>query len=502
MKQDIPFTDAELRALGQRVQKGQEPPESLDLLTAAEASRLELLMSPPGMSAADPRPDWQQVPLDLAKGIAQSVPKAIIGAGKLVHQIPGVSQGIDALYGALGGPGMDSRAMMDQAAADPALQADTGAMKAGQFLGDAAMFAASPSGKVKAVQAAPKLVRGGVEMARQALGSGAIGAAQGGDVKAGVPAAAFGAAAVPVAGAAKATAQWLGDRAVPLVRSGIKPLWSDLSKQAGASTVGQEKLADRLAKFIIDNGITDSAKAERIVLEAENTIQGMVGAQVTDAPERAGRYLAKLRASAARQGLPEGDVAIITRAARELLRGRHGYTAVKTFQPSGAVTTTRLPRQDMTAAEALDTARQSGRWGNRKSWGEQKGAAMEASKTVERADRDAVKATVKGSAPVFNRQGQAIQAKKVFTRGEFRQANRDSLGMPTVLAGAAELAAGKPPFMAMAAEFVRRNQVRMGVWADRLSTAIQRNDVETAAAILRKFGVGAASQAFEPDQQE
>jgi hypothetical protein len=66
--------------------------------------------------------------------------------------------------------------------------------------------------------------------------------------------------------------------------------------------------------------------------------------------------------------------------------------------------------------------------------------------------------------------------------------------MPTIIAGAAEMAAGKPPFMAMAAEFARRNQVRMGVWADRLSTAIQNNDVETAATILRKFGVGSAAQ--------
>jgi hypothetical protein len=233
---------------------------------------------------------------------------------------------------------------------------------------------------------------------------------------------------------------------------------------------------------------------------------------MTDAPARSLRYLAKLRASAARQGLPEQDVATIESAAKELLQGPHGMDVPVPRQVPSAVlnaqgqpyTTTvmgteRRLRPGMPANEALEVARGSGRWGNRKAWGEQKGASTEASKTVERADRDAVKAAVPAAKPVFNRQGQAIQAKKVFTRGEFRQANRDSLGMPTIIAGAAEMAQGRPPFMAMAAEFVRRNQVRMGVWADRLSTAIQNNDVETAATILRKFGVGTIAQSG--DQQ-
>jgi hypothetical protein len=419
-------------------------------------------------------------------------------------------EAIDKLYGLFGAGDMNSQAMMDQAQADPRLQASSPAMKAGQFVGDAAQFVASPSGKVKAAQALPRRARGAVEMGRQATAGGLLSAVQGQDPTTGAVA---GAAGVPVAGAAKGTAKWLGERAVPLVRSGIKPLWSDMSKQAGASVVGADKLADRLARFIIDNRITTGAKAEAIILDAERAIQRAVGDQATDAPMRAMRYLDRLEQSAAKQGLPAQDVATIRGAAQELLEGPHGMDVLwdvpgapintgildaagkPVMRPGPMVTnTTRVLRREMPANETLEVARGSSKWGNRKSWGEQKGASTEASKTVERADRDAIKRAVPESRPAFQRQGQAIQAKKVFTRGEFRQSNRDSLGMPTIIAGAAEMAAGKPPFMAMAAEFARRNQVRMGVWADRLSTAIQNNDVETAATILRKFGVGSAAQ--------
>jgi hypothetical protein len=459
-------------------------------LTEDEAKRLEQFADP-----EDPRPDWRNVPGELVKGLGKSAARAAVGAGQLVHQIPGVSRAVNALYGLAGVPDMDSAAMMAQAGEAPELTPQTPSERAGKVIGDVAQFALSPTGKVKAAAQLPRLARGAVEMARQGTAAGLVSGIQGNDPAVG---AALGAAAPVVAAGAKAAVRGVGGMAEPLVRSGIKPLWSDMSKQAGASTLGQDRLATRLARFIIDHGITDAKKAERIILDAEAEIQSMVGAQVTDAPQRALRYLDALKNSAARQGLPEQDVRIIAQAARELLRNRHGYTAVKTFYPSGRVAVTRAPRRDMTAAESLDAARRSSQWGNRKAWGEQKGAATEASKAVERADRDAVKQAVPQSRPVFQRQGQAIQSKKVFNRGEFRQANRDTLGMPTIFAGAQEVTHGKAPFVAMAAEFLRRNQVKMGVWADRLASALQRNDVETIAFILQRFGVGLGAQTPPP----
>lgn len=48
MKQEIPFTDAELRELAARVSRGEESPDAIDLLSDDEANRLMALTSRPG----------------------------------------------------------------------------------------------------------------------------------------------------------------------------------------------------------------------------------------------------------------------------------------------------------------------------------------------------------------------------------------------------------------------------------------------------------------------
>ena len=96
-------------------------------------------------------------------------------------------------------------------------------------------------------------------------------------------------------------------------------------------------------------------------------------------------------------------------------------------------------RGQVSAREALESARKSGQWGTRKQWGEQKGATTEAKKAVERAQRDAVKVAVPDAKPLLQREGQALTAADVLDRMAQRASNRDPLSLP-----AAVIAQGRP----------------------------------------------------------
>jgi hypothetical protein len=162
--------------------------------------------------------------------------------------------------------------------------------------------------------------------------------------------------------------------------------------------------------------------------------------------------------------------------------------------------TSRALRKDVGPQEALELARGGSRWGNRKAWGEQKGASREASKAVERANRDAVKEAVPETRPLLRRQGQAIESKKALDRMEFREANREPISPFDVVTAAAETAGGRPPILATARHFLWNNKLKMGVWARRLEHAIQTGNTRDAADILGRFGVNAATQAASPAQ--
>ena len=237
----------------------------------------------------------------------------------------------------------------------------------------------------------------------------------------------------------------------------------------------------------------------------------------TDAPQRAERYLDALKRSAAKQGLGAEDVAAIVRKQRELLKSsplsEDVTTTVMKPSPSGLVgpngqpvqvptsVKSRALRTDVSPGEALDIARSTSRWSTRKQWGEQKGAAVEAEKAVERAARDAVKASVPGAKEQLQTQGKAITAKKILDRKAFREANRDAVSLPAHVVGAAELAQGRVPILAMAANWLRNNQLKAGVWADQLASALKRNDVKTVTRLMNRIGGSAAnvaSQASSP----
>lgn len=343
----------------------------------------------------------------------------------------------------------------------------------------------------------------------EAAGAGTVSAVHGGNpLEAAAVAAAFPFADLGLTAAGNAA----GRVAPKLVRSAIKPTVTAMKQQAGASVSGINAQADRLVKFILDKGITSAGKAQKIIDDAETEIASLLTdakGVATDAPQRAQRYLQALEESASRQGLPADDVATIRGKMKELLQSsplsRDAKQIVLEESPHGLVDqygnpvlvpvekTTRELRDDVDPLEAMGIARSSSKWGNKKQWGEQKGAATEASKAVERAARDSVKRSVPGATAPLQREGQAIKARDVLDRQAFREANRDTLGLP-----AHALAAGGHNVLALASNWLRSNGTRTGVWAKRLSDAVNSGDAKAAREILVKLGVATGAESLEP----
>lgn len=465
-----------------------------------------------------------QIQSDLGAGIAKGAAGTAIGLGSLLHKVPGVSAAVDSLYGLAGVPVDSGRAMANPAAARSALGLDPSnltqrvgatAEQIGEFFipgAQAEKAATAIAGKVAPrvpamLQSAARLVP---RMATEAAAASGVTAAQGGNPVMGAAAGAVGPAVGAVADGAVAA---IGKSARPLVRAALKPTVTEMKRQAGASVTGIDAQANQLADFIIKYRLTTPDKAEAIIVDAERELQRLVtGAKgVTDAPQRAERYLDAIKRSAAKQGLGAEDVAAIVKKQRELLASsplsEDVVTVVQRPSPSGLLgpngqpvmmptnVTTRALRTDVSPAEALDMARSTSRWSTRKQYGELKGASVEADKAVERAARDSVKASVPGAADQLQMQARAITAKKVLQRQAFREANRDAVSLPAHVIAAGEIAQGKVPIMAAAANWLRNNQLKTGVWANRLSAALKRNDVQEVSRIMNRLGVAETAQA-------
>jgi len=464
---------------------------------------------------------------DVARGFGKSLLNTVSKMGDVAGNLPTGSldargrpvtlrQAVDTLYGT---PGLSKTAFREaEQVTEPTTtnQRIGGALEqVGEFLipaGAAEKLAATVAAKAAPVFAnAPRLVRAAVKaapnVAAQSAAASGTAAVQGADP---TTAAVLGAAG-PVVGAAAAPAsRYLGAKAEALVLSAVKPTVASLRRIAGASATGLEVQASKLARFILDTGATTPEKMRTILTKAEQELQRVLATKnaPTDAAERSIRYLKALENSAAKQGLPEADVATIRNAAAEVLKGEMGKDVVTAAPTLGADIVganglpikiwqpkpTRVLRDDVMADEALTRARANSRWDTRKAWGEQKGAQLESSKAVERAQRDAVKAAVPEAAPILRRESQAIKAIEALDRMAQRTGNRDALSLPGAVVAAGEIAGGKVPVLGVVAHWLRNNQMKAGVWAEKLSKAIQNGDVQEATAIMNRIGVGAAAQ--------
>lgn len=443
--------------------------------------------------------------LELFKGAGKQAGETAVNLGGLVQKIPGVSSLTDTLYGT---PGVSQASFApnspireDLKRTNPVQQAGATIEQTAEFMVPSAAaerFAATLAGQLPA--AVPRLLP---SMAAQGASNSAVAALQGSDpTVAGIT----GVVTPPAVRGAVTGVKAIGNLAEPLVRAAIKPTVTALRQIAGASREGLDAKASQLVKFIIENRVTSPDKALNIFKESEQELQRLLTAKnpPTDAPQRAMRYLEALERNAAKQGLPTEDVAILRTKMGELLENSMGKDVVTmvpqphptlinptTNQPFTVLVpqTSRVLRTDVTATEALDSARASSRWQTRKQWGEQKGTSIEATKAVERGQRDAIKAAVPEARPILQREGQAIQVGKVLDRMQLRQANREAVSMPAQFVGAVEMTQGKLPVLAFASNWLRNNGLKAGIYADMLRKAVSSGNAKEAAWLLERLGV-------------
>lgn len=446
---------------------------------------------------------WMDALGGVVSGAAKGVPRTVGGLGQMVHMIPGVSRGMDAL---LGQPGVSEESF--EAVREATAPQGT-AEKVGQGLEQTAEFVAIP-GPSK-VRAASKGVKAVLGLGRAATGAG-LARAQGASPEASVAAGVL--TAVPVGEGVQAVGRWAKSRAVPAVRAAIKPTVTAMKRIAGASATGIDAKANGLVEFIIENRLTTPEKAVKIFEQAERELQRLLSVRnaPTDAATRAQRYLEALERSASRQGLPAADVAALRNAQAQLLEGPLGKDVVTMVSrphptlvdPRGnpimvlVPETSRELRQTVPAAEALRGARASSQWSTRKQWGEMRGVDKEARKAVERGQRDAIKDAVPGSREILKREANALQAAEVLDRMGFRTANRDVISLPAWVAAAPAAAQGKVPVLAMAANWLRNNQMKAGIYANDLARAIEQGNVTQVAVIMQRLGVGGLLEPARP----
>lgn len=444
---------------------------------------------------------------DLMIGAGKGAVHTAIGAGRLIDKVPGVTRMLGAIPA-------DAEAQLGLVPTNTLQRVGMGAEQVGEFLvpgGASERAAAAVTAKLapgfvnapRLVQAATKIVP---RMATQGATNAGVAKLQGGDA---VTAGAI-SAALPVAGAAaEQLSPFLRGKAESMVRFAIKPTVSSLKKIAGASMEGLDAKANALVRFVVDNGLTSAQKARQLFADTEQQLKQVLAKStaVTDAPQRAARYLSALENSAAKQGLPVEDVAQIRNAAAELLNGPMGkdvVTMVPTphptlVDPQGKPITVLMPqttralRTDVSPSEALDSARASSRWSTNKQWGEQKGTTTEATKAVERAQRDATKAAEPAAQPLLQTESKAIQAIGALDRMAQREGNRAQVGLPAHV-----LAAGGHGVLAVASNLLRNGSLPGGVWLGRLAKAVATNNVRQTAWILSELGVGLDAQQENP----
>lgn len=358
---------------------------------------------------------------------------------------------------------------------------------------------------------APTGAAGKVKLASEIGKAGLLTKAQGGT---GGQAATSGVltAVVPGAGAVVKGAQALRASAHPLVRAAIKPTVTALKRVAGGGNLDAKARA--LVDFVIEHRLTTPEKARALFTRTEQELQAILAKNpaATDAATRASRYLTALERSAAKQGLGADDVAQLRNAAAGLLEGPMGDDVVTMVSqahptlvnPQGqpiqvlVPQVTRQLRSSVPADEALESARASSRWSTNKQWGEMKGTSVEAQKAVERAQRDAVKAAVPEAKGALAVESKALKSEEVLARMQQRAGNRDTVSLPAHVIAAGELASGRVPFLAFAANWLRNNQLKAGMWADRLGKAIEEGNTPQVTEILKRLGVGAAAQQMRP----
>ena len=382
---------------------------------------------------------------------------------------------------------------------------------------DADRRSRTPSGTVQgAMMAAP--FTGGMSiptaMATTAAGAFAGGLADGDTAEDAAWGAAREGALQGVGGTMIKGGQAVARQAVPLVRSYLKPTMSMLRHRAGIEGEAPNAVANRIAKFIVDEKLTTADKARRLVETTGRQIDDAAAAAeranpelALDTAERIPRYLTGLLRRVERQILPGRDRAAIQNVAKELVED--SPLSRSTFVPPPAETLEqglargarsamteaanagkprladprgiktqfsdiggpfpqssrpRALRVDVKPTEALTTLRERSFFDPTATGGQLAGG-----RTIERAVRDAVKQAVPEASRPLLRQGRAMDAARLLDRGEHLAGNRDTLGGFAQTVGAAS---GRS-LTGLLMQALKEGQLRLGVHAPKIGAAIQ-----------------------------
>jgi hypothetical protein len=124
----------------------------------------------------------------------------------------------------------------------------------------------------------------------------------------------------------------------------------------------------------------------------------------------------------------------------------------------------------------MELARGTSRNATRKAYGEQKGISIEAQEALDRAGRDAAKAAAPESMRAdLQIQGDLLRLKPILDRMMVREGSRDAISLPGLVGAAPALAQGKVPTLGLLSHWLRNNQLRAGLGADRIGGAMQMN---------------------------
>lgn len=487
---------------------GAEPPTEADMAEVFAAHRAQ---RPPSVADA-----VRSVPLHAGAGgmTVGDAENAVIGAGKnflktvttggnLLRKVPGIKQ-LDEAIGSVELP---------QSAVTP----KGTAQHVGAFIEDTAENVV-PSMRAAGVATAltkglPNAVKVGGQMLAGAAANAATGALHGHTDPA--KDAAIGAAGPFVGGAALGTARWLGRKSLPLAQAALKTPVRILKSMPGASKEGIDKMSKRLANTALDERLFNSDAATEAIDETMGQVDAKLAAKAglpTDAPTRAVRYLGGLRRGAAKSPLAEDATAAINGKEDELLRGRFGRDVqIGTKQvpspilgPNGQPVMTTAPvmgrgiRPSAPVQESREASLAMSKYTPSK-WGAQQNAPEEANKAVERATRDAVKSAVPETKPLFAKAQRLVKTREALRIMGQRDANRDVMSLPASAGNIAGAATGKPgaALVGFATQFLKNNQLRLGIYARDLEKALAAGDPQMIGRVLQKVGVSAATIAHE-----
>lgn len=311
--------------------------------------------------------------------------------------------------------------------------------------------------------------------------------------------AAMGGAALPVGGqptvinpVVKYLGEQVSNRAVPLVRSALKPVWAEVRRRANVEGVLPARVADSIARFVAERQLRTPEQADALVKQLGSQIDDRLAEVSTplDTAQRIPRYLEVLMRRVDRQALPRADRSAVQSAAREVVEDSPlSHEVVEQVQktvPSAILDASGKPmtrtvvenikkralREDVTPSEGMDIARMTSTLSTKRAWGSEAGnaGAKAAEKTIERATRDAVKNRVPEVRPLLQQQGRAMDARTLLDRRAWRDANRDQIN----LGGLLGFANGNA-ILGAVLQAAKEQQFNAGLFAGKMGPKIVRN---------------------------